>query len=126
MGHGIDMGDGDGVGVLVGRGDGDGVGVLVGRGDGDGVGVLVGRGDGDGVGVLEGVGVGVPVDPIDVTVGSSVVLGSGSLQATAATIRRTDSPPMMPRVVTPVRCLNPNLRCEPSPYRRPDALKCSQ
>ena len=66
----------------------------------------VGVWDGVTVGVLVGVRVGVVVGRGDGTVGSLAISGSESSHPTAATIRRTNSPTMMPRVVTPVRCLN--------------------
>ena len=77
-----------------------------------GVGVLAGAR----VGALVGAGAAVAAGPRCGIVGSPVVSGSESSHATAATISRTNSPPMMPRVETPIRCLNPNpYRCEPSP-----------
>ena len=87
------------------------------------VGLLVGVGAPVGVRVGMSVGVGTGVDVgvcvlvgMRVFVGSEVAVGCGSSHATAATISRTNSPPKMPRVETPIRCLNPNpYRCEPSP-----------
>ena len=87
------------------------------------VGLLVGVGAPVGVRVGVSVGVGTGVDVgvcvlvgVRVFVGSGAAVDCGSSHATAATVSRTNSPPKMPRVETPIRCLNPNpYRCEPSP-----------
>ena len=80
---------------------------------GEGVSSEVGVWNGVTVGVLVGVRVGVVgmcvaviVGLRDETVGSLAILGSESSHPAAATIRRTNSPPMMPRVRTPFRHLN--------------------
>lgn len=75
------------------------------------VGVPIGVGGwvGANVGVLVGVGVSVAVRSIGGTVGSSVALGSELSHPTAVTIRRTNNPPIMPRVEAPIRCLSANL-----------------
>ena len=95
--------------MTVSLGVGLGVGVVVGAGVGGAVAVGVGVDVASRVGVLVGAGVAVAVGSRGGTVGSPVVSVSGLSQATAATIRRANSPAMMPMVETPVRCLNPNL-----------------
>ena len=64
-------------------------------------------------GVLVGAGAAVAVGSVVVTVGVPVGSGWALSQAIMATIRKPNSPPTMPMLQTPIRCLNPipNVSC---------------